>query len=512
MTAVPWVAPISAQTEDGRSSANTTSAANGTYQVQPTAPTLPMKVLVMATLAGAGQPTVSNSKWQVATTAGAVQMERLALPNRQAAQQMPRSAGAAVAPDRSVSVQGLPPNVVQVAARVYDPVANRDAFPGEFTERRSIPIQSAGFMWIEAQDSAGAPVRQFAQPVAVRFQLPPAQWATLQDIRSGTDRIDVLTYRYNEQTQQWEELPTNGWLEDASGRVLPGEAERLIRNGTFAGSVYAAFTATQFSYLNVDYPYIGPRTLSRMRPEFRNTKELVDAMELARRIALSEKGRAAYGKVNLENADLGAELADNRGPELKTHRPPDRLSYEMELYTGDEKNGREDEISLNERLWDCTLRIPQPAQATSKAVTLVMAATILHETAHWKDDVKKLPSSAPDVALDDGPGDTLDEEGTQLDRDLFERYFGDPGWRPSLNLDDCTVRETGWDAPPMSSERIDALLDHGNWRRHRHAGRLGAPSQWCLLSGLSGCSPHREIPEAATRDGWPCKRLPRRSK
>jgi hypothetical protein len=55
------------------------------------------------------------------------------------------------------------------------------------------------------------------------------------------------------------------------------------------------------SYLNVDYPYIGPRTLSRMRPEFRNTKELVDAMELARRIALSEKGRAAYGKVNLDS-------------------------------------------------------------------------------------------------------------------------------------------------------------------------------------------------------------------
>jgi hypothetical protein len=84
----------------------------------------------------------------------------------------------------------------------------------------------------------------------------------------------------------------------------------------------------------------------------------------------------------------------------------------------------------------------------------MMALTILHETAHWKDDVKKHPN-AGDRTPPDGPKDTRGEEGWDLERDIFEKDL-------FLN-NDGTVREGTADGDAVTQEQIDTWLNHATW-------------------------------------------------
>lgn len=410
-----------------------TTNPDGTYQFQIEVPILPSKVTAVARYQQApGSPELYNAKTGEATGLQ-LSMPDIVLPNLAGAQ-IPLTNGAGQNSDGSVRVEGMPSEVSQLYARGYDPDANRAVFPGDFSEMGSIPLNSSGFLWAEALDAAGNPVdRMSTAAVTFRFKVPRSQWPDLEDINAGTDRIEIPIYSFNEQTNVWVQEGEIGWLEDSNRTVLPEEAQPVILDGTFQGDIFATYRISHLSWMNVDYAYIGPWTLSRMSRDKRNVDCLYNAMQLAKTIARSAKGRAAYAKVNAPGGDIAVELADGNGPELHDSVLNDAYGE----YRGD-AGGSETQFELGTWLWD----LCGATEAAKKNAVFTMAVTILHETAHWKDDVKKSPTTD-----DDTPG----EEGDQLEKDLFGG---------GITIENGQVKKDG---VAVTDADLNNWMDTANW-------------------------------------------------
>lgn len=145
-------------------------------------------------------------------------------------------------------------------------------------------------------------------------------------------------------------------------------------------------------------------TLERLPEEYQKNECLKEALRLAESIAKSRRGQEALRRVNIENADLGQELQDGTGPELEL----DELDRAWGEYRGD-SGGKEDAIYLDKSKLDKLLEMCKDENKKKDAIIRI-ASTVLHETAHWKDDNKKHP---------DDDTDTPGEEGTQLEIDIF---------------------------------------------------------------------------------------------
>ncbi len=408
--------------------------AEGGFSFEVTPATIPARVLVEVSYDADPLPVLETSKWgDVDTFTNTFDMGVITVPNPQGAD-VPLAGGGGQTSDGSIVVEDLPAEIDTFFARSYDPDDVPEVFPGEFSEMGTVPLNSTVFMWMEALDVDGNPVDDLAQAATIRSQVPRAQWIDLEDISAGTDYIEIPIYTYDEELSMWDQEGI-GWLEDANRTVLPEDAESVILDGTFAGEVFATFTTDHFSWMNVDYAFIGPWTLSRMSRENRNTDCLFNAMQLAKKIALSASGRAAYARVNQADADLAVELGDGKGPELKDVV----LAKEYGVYKGD-SGGSEDQFEIASGIWDgCG---PEATEDQKKNTTLIMAVTILHETAHWKDDVKKNP---------DDDTDTDGEEGNQLEKDLFGGII--TGGAGGLQRD----------GKPVTTATRDGWLNAANW-------------------------------------------------
>jgi len=432
-----------AQPREVRTATQVTTDEQGNYQLRITT-TLPSRVLLEVQHDhSAPAMRLTNARW-ITVDSGSTSVDAgiVSLPNP-SANEITISNGEGQNTDNSFQVRDLPAEVERFFARVYDPgdqgagsnPADANAFPGEFAESGDIPLNSAGFAWLEGMDANGDPVTQLSQAALVRMKIPASQWADLEDIRAGTDRIELPIYFYDETNDVWSQEAQVGWIEAADGTILPEEASSLILDGSYNGDLYAAYRTGHFSWMNVDYAYIGPWTLSRLDRASRNNDCLYRAMQLSKAIALSDAGRAAYAKVNAPDADLAAELADGKGPELKNAD----LEGAYGTYSGD-AGGKEDQFKINNNLWSgCG---DGATQAQKDRTVLLMAATILHETAHWKDDVKKHADSDPGRG---GTYDTAGEEGNQLEKDLFGGIItGDQNVirRDGRTVNDATV--SGW--------------------------------------------------------------------
>lgn len=428
-------------------SVNTVTDASGNYALVLPTDVLPVRALIEVSFQSDSLPVVRSSRWGDADSDTLV-MGDIAIPAVENTEiSIPDGSGQNN--DGSIQVEGLPAEVDRFFALSFDPEVNPEAFPGEFAEMGAIPLNSSVFAWMEGLDSEGNPVQDLSQAATIRSRVPQSQWSDLEDINLGTDRIEIPIYIYNENIEMWEERAEVGWLEDEFGTVLPEDAQPTILDGTFSGEIFATYITDHFSWMNVDYAYIGPWTLSRLDPAKRNSDCLYKALQLAKTIAKSQKGRDAYAKVNKPDGDLDVELADGAGPELKTFSPANAQEYGV--YRGD-SGGSESDVFINTRMWDfCT---DESSESQKKAATLMMALTILHESAHWKDDVKKHPN-AGDRTPPDGPKDTAGEEGWELERDIFEKDL-------FLN-DDGTVREGRADGAEVSQEQIDNWLNTDNW-------------------------------------------------
>jgi uncharacterized protein YfaP (DUF2135 family) len=471
----------------------TTTDAAGNFSLVVRSQMLPVRIVVQVRVPST--PPVETARWELAEST-LLDVGRILVPNPQGAE-IQISGGSGQSADGSIRVANLPAQVMRLFARSYDPDVTPEAFPGEFAEMGAIPLNSSVFLWAEALGANAAPISQLSQPVTFRARIPRSQWPDLEDINSGTGRIEVPMYFFNETTQLWQQESV-GWLEDGQGTVLPEEAEPVIVDRTFNGDIFATFVTDHLSWMNVDYPYIGPWTLSRLDSAKRNNDCLYNALQLAKTIALSGAGRAAYGKVNAAGADLGRELADGQGPELKNS---DLVGAAGE-YEGD-SGGREDEFKIRNTMWNkCG---DGASENDKKNTTLYMAVTILHETAHWKDDVKK-------HATDDG--DTDGEEGSQLEKDLFGGIITNETGikRDGTAVDNATrdgwLNPANWPPPPgirglapISQQQVPSLLQV-NIAVSKTTFALGEeiPVQVTYIN--AGASPI-QVMNRTVLEGWP---------
>ena len=457
-------AQVTARSQDGEFTAGPVNTGGGNYSLSLPVFALSAKIGIEAVYTGSALPRIANFKWQSFANRGAVQMAVIILPDPQGAELALVNSGAQSV-NGALQADGLPSQVDRLFGRVYDPDADADLFPGEFAERvesGQVPLNSAAFVWIVALDAQGNPVTDLSQAAVIRARIPPAQWPDLEDIQWGTDRIETPIYTFNEAEGIWEQMGV-GWVEDGAANILAEEDQAHILDGSFQGDIFATFRTTHFSFMNVDYASYGPWTLSRIDREKRNNDCFFKALQLAKQIALSSAGQGAYGNVNQPGADLLDELADGKGPEIKTGD----LDWSEDSQTNGEYNGDntvgdnpEDEIVLNNKIWEfCDDSKPEQ----KKDIVLLLASTILHETAHWKDDVKKHPG-ANDTTAPDGPEDTAGEEGKQLERDLFggDLHFDPDEGRLEL------------DGEPIDGSLTDVWLNPDNWEDSSADQAMGA--------------------------------------
>ena len=373
---------VNARMEDATVRIAATTGADGSYSFQIQAFSLPVRVLVEASITLDGLPEVQNSRWYTVESYGSFPVEPVLLPAVSAAE-FQVTEGTARNGDDSILVEGLPEEVDRLFANSYDPDEEPEVFPGEFAENGQIPLNSSLFLWMAALDAQGNPVSDLAQAVTIRSIIPRSQWSDLADIFAGTDRIEIPIYTFNEETDLWEQEEELGWLEDGDGTVLPEDAQSVILDGSFSGVLYATMVVNHFSWMNVDYAFIGPWTLSRLSRDRRNVDCLFQALQLSKTIVKSQKGRTAYAKVNRVDADISAELADGAGPEITA----EELEGANGSYHGD-SGGREDEFKVDSEFWDqCS---DGATEEQKKNAIMMLVQTILHETAHLEGRQQKV--------------------------------------------------------------------------------------------------------------------------
>lgn len=417
--------------------------AQGKFEVSLTSDQLPIHVLVKVNHQPANAPAIDSARWQRVEQAGTVSLTPITIPNPEG-REAARSGTSAATPDGAVEFSDLPDEIDRLFAAPFDPgdqsgdTPGEQAFPGEFAELGQVPLNSTAYLWVEALDADGNPVSNLSQAVTIRAKVPPTQWADLEDIASGNDRIDIPMYFYNEETQMWEQGDTHGWLEAADGTVLPEDAQSAVLDGTYDQDIYAVFTTTHFSWMNVDYAYIGPWTLSRLDRTKRNVDCLYKAMLLAKAIVRSQKGHDTYKKFNKPDGDLDVELADGKGPELKSGELTDAYGQ----FKGNEEGDRDDQLYFDNNLWDgCK---DGATEKQKKNTILLMAVTLVHETAHWKWDVKHENGKWTNAE----PGG---EAGNTLERDLFGGIVA--GGPNGLSVD----------GNPLSDAKRDEWLKTDSW-------------------------------------------------
>jgi hypothetical protein len=157
------------------------------------------------------------------------------------------------------------------------------------------------------------------------------------------------------------------------------------------------------------------------------------------------------------------DLTDRgKGPSIDTI-PPDRTDVPLSpfgRYSGD-SGGSEDEIYINENTWDY-IQSESPEDHKKNAV-LHMAITILHETAHWMNDVFISPN----------PGDVSGKErypdtGDRLEQRLFKDLLGE--YQIKLQLDGSLDRTlVDWDRrvhrEPLENDIREKMLDRNHWNK-----------------------------------------------
>ena len=429
------------------------TADDGRFTLSLASPQMPIEVLVEVRVARAQLPTADQARIEQATSS-ALDVGRILIPEAEGAE-LPIVGSNARSADNSVSFENLPPEIDRIFARTYDPDAQTDVFPGEFAESGFIPLNSSSFTWVEALDAAGNPVSELAQAVTMRSRVAQSQWGDLEDIEPGTGRIDLPIYIYNEDADTWDQVE-DGWIEDGSGAVLPEEVETEIMAGTYGGTVYAVYRTDHFSFMNVDYAYIGPWTLSELDREQRNTDCLYLAVQLAHTIIKTNWANEAFKPVNKPGKVLSEELQDGLGPELKGATSAD-LDPDGERTFGEnfptkvrqkDPNDWKKRFYLNNALWN-------KCDTKKKETIFTMAVTILHETAHWKNSNLRLGARGAQATP---------EDGLTIEQSLFGGktiWTDDPDGK--VNIVEKIVAKDGTDTTDITGDKLDNLTDPNWW-------------------------------------------------
>ena len=153
----------------------------------------------------------------------------------------------------AVRVSGI--EIAHGHARVFNPVTEVDAFPGEFADDQGNLLISSVFASFELYDASDKEIRELPAGKKARLEmlLPRDTFGTMGDLIPGTDRIEVPMYSFDEASGQWRADGT-GWLEDADGSLIEETDLAGLRDGSFPSQVYVVAEVSHFSYWNCDWP------------------------------------------------------------------------------------------------------------------------------------------------------------------------------------------------------------------------------------------------------------------
>ncbi len=153
----------------------------------------------------------------------------------------------------SLDVVGLGANVAAARGRTFNPVTEREAFPGRFGDDKGNLLLSGVFSLVELEDENDEPLHQLDKPVTLSMRMPRDTWPVIVDITPGNDRIEVPLFAFDEVSGEWVR-DGQAHLVDTSGAIVPESALASLRDGSFAGTIVARGEVKHFSYWNVDWP------------------------------------------------------------------------------------------------------------------------------------------------------------------------------------------------------------------------------------------------------------------
>ncbi len=239
--------------------------------------------------------------------------------------------------DKRVSIAGLPAGVAG-SARAFNPVTERNAFPGPFVDSTGKLLTSGVFAEVQLQDQSGLRVTQLSAPATLRMRIPTETWSTTQDIHPGTGKIEVPLYAFDEVKGQWV-LESEGVLETDAGAVLPESELAAVRNGTHQGGLFVAGPVTHFSSWNMDFA-----TSKRQCVTILITNEKGEPLEGAavRSEGVTYVGGSAWKTVGQDGkvcekvlpSELPGEDLNGNGISGEQHKTHFLVKYKGEIYDG----------------------------------------------------------------------------------------------------------------------------------------------------------------------------------
>jgi len=152
-----------------------------------------------------------------------------------------------------LTMKGLPQGTGG-GARLFNPLAETDAFPGDFADSTGALLRAGVFASVDLQDLNGNRLQTVPAPFELRLRIPRDTWSLLKDITPGNQQIDVPLYSFDEKNGTWVREANPGHLEDDSGHVIPPASLGSIRDGFFLGDVYAVGNVGRLSTWGVVWP------------------------------------------------------------------------------------------------------------------------------------------------------------------------------------------------------------------------------------------------------------------
>ncbi len=153
----------------------------------------------------------------------------------------------------TVSVTGI--QVSSGYAKVFNPVADADRFPGSFSDNQGNMLVSAVFGAFELKNESGDLIEELqpGQPATITMRVPRDTWEVIVDIMPGDDRVTVPMFYFDETSGDWV-MEGTGQIQDAGGALIAEADLASIRDGSYSGALFAEAEVTHFSYWNVDWP------------------------------------------------------------------------------------------------------------------------------------------------------------------------------------------------------------------------------------------------------------------
>ncbi len=156
-------------------------------------------------------------------------------------------------------------------------------------------------------------------------------------------------------------------------------------------------------------------TLSRLPKKYRENKLFLKALKLAEAIAKSKKGQKGFALVNKPGQAFNEDEVNKTRlhPEIEIHKATGNKRFAFAWYEWPSTKYKQDAIYFNKDKLDKQLKNAKKDPSKEVDIILFLAIVILHETAHWKDEVIK------------GGVDTKGEEGIKVIDLIFGKPHGD---------------------------------------------------------------------------------------